>query len=94
MNETQFKTLIGNINKLENKLDVLISIQKSSTKRPQVLGEEKNVLKLCNGKNTIQDISEKTNKTINNVKVTLTHLKKKGLIKSTKINRRLVYVKI
>lgn len=94
MNDPQFKNLINTIKRLENKLDILISLQKSSIKRPEVSGEEKNILKLCNGKNTIQDIINKTDKTINNVKVTLTHLKKKGLIKSAKIKNRLVYVKI
>lgn len=94
MDDSQFKILINGIKRLENKLDILISLQRSSVKRPEVSGEEKTILKLCNGKYTIQEIARETNKTTNNVKVTLAHLKKKGLIKSTKINDKLVYVKI
>lgn len=94
MNDSQFKVFMNGIKRLENKLDILISLQKSSVKRPEVSGEEKTVLKLCNGKYTIKEISDETDKTTNNVKVTLAHLKKKGLIKSTKINDKIVYVKV
>lgn len=94
MDDSQFKNLINAIKRLENKLDILISLQKLSIKRPEVSGEEKTILKLCNGKHTIQDMVNKTNKTTNNVRVTLAHLKKKGLLKSTKIKNRLVYVRI
>jgi DNA-binding MarR family transcriptional regulator len=94
MNDSQFEHFANSLKRLENKLDILITLQKSSVKRPEVSGEEKNILKLCNGKHTIQDIANKTNKTINNVKVTLAHLKKKGLIISTKIKNKLVYVKL
>src|SRR2546428_13174044 len=94
MNDPQFKQFISAIRRLENKLDILISLQKSSTKRPEVHGEEQAILKLCNGKYTIQDMADKSKKTTKNVRVTLAHIKKKGLIKSTRINEKLVYVKI
>lgn len=94
MDDLQYKQLIASMKRLEDKFDILISLQKSSVKRPEVSGEERIILTLCNGKYTIQEMASETNKTTNNVKVTLTHLKKKGLIKSTKINSKLVYVKI
>ena len=94
MNDSQFNSFVNSLKRLESKLDVLISLQKSSIKRPEVSGEERTILKLCNGKHSIQDIVNMTHKTTNNVKVTLTHLKKKGLIKSTKIKNKLVYVNL
>lgn len=94
MNDSQFEDFINGIKRLEQKLDIMISLQKSSIKRPKVSGEEKTILKLCNGKHMIQDMVRTTNKTTNNVKVTLTHLKKKGLIKSVKIKNKLVYVRL
>lgn len=94
LEDKQFKQLLGSIKDIEGKLSILISLQKSSTKPPKLGTEEKSVLKLCNGKNSIDEISKTVNKKKNNVKVTLTHLKKKGLIRSSKFNKKIVYVKI
>lgn len=94
MNEKQFKELIQVIRSLENKLDTLVTVTKRSVPKLTVSGEEKNILKLCNKQNSIDDMISKTGKTRNNIKVTLTHLRKKGLIKSVKMKGKLVYVKL
>lgn len=90
----QHQELMSVLNSIEQKLSILIALQKLSIKRPEVSGEEKIILNLCNMKNSVEDIIKTTNKTRTNVEVTLSHLKKKGLIKSTKINNKVVYGKI
>ena len=94
MDEKQFNQLLGVLKNISQNLSVLVSLQKSSTKPAKLGAEEKIILKLCNGKNSINDMTKIANKTTNNVKVTLTHLRKKGLIKTVKINKKTGYVKI
>jgi len=94
LDDKQFKQLIVALKDINGKLSILISLHKSSTKPPKLGEEEKIILKLCNGKNSNEDMAKATNKTKNNIKVTLTHLRKKGLIRTSKINKKTVYVKI
>jgi len=94
MEDKQFKQLLEIIKNIDGKLSILISLQKSSVKPAKLGTEEKAILKLCNGKNTIEDMAKICKKTKNNIKVTMSHLKKKGMIRSTKNNKKLVYVKI
>jgi len=94
MQDEQDKQVLKVLKNIDTKLSILISLQKSSVK-PSTLGkEEKSILKLCNNKNSVEDMTKATNKTRKNVEVTLSHLKKKGLIRSTIINKKMVYVKI
>jgi len=94
MDEKQFKQILGMLKNIDSKLSILISIQKSSIEPPKLGKEEKSILKLCNGKNSVEEMTKITNKTRSNIEVTINHLKKKGLIRSTKINKKTVYVKI
>lgn len=94
MEEKQFKALTKVLNSIDSKLSILINLQKSTIKTPDLGKEEKIILKLCNGKNTIENMVKVCNKTKNNIKVTMNHLKKKGMVKSAKINKKIVYVKI
>jgi len=94
MEKSQFAELINTIKRLERKLDILISIVKTMAPKPTIGTEEKGILTLCNAKNSIDDMVQKTNKSRNNIRVILSHLKSKGLIKSIKIKNKLVYVKI
>ena len=94
MEEKQFRQVLGTLKNIDSKLSILISLQKSSAKPPQLGKEEKIILKLCNGKNSTDEIAKISKKQKNNVKVTLSHLKKKGLIRSSKFNKKIVYVKI
>ena len=94
MNESQFQKCVSILKGIDDKLSILISLQKSLITPPSLGNEEKTVLKLCNGKNSVEDMMKIANKKRNNIEVTLSHLKKKGIIKSTKINDKHVYVKI
>jgi len=94
MQNEQDKQMLNVLKSIDTKLSILISLQKSSTKPVNLAKEEKTIFKLCNGKNTIDEISKTANKKKNNVKVTLNHLKKKGLIRSSKFNGKTTYVKI
>jgi len=94
MQNDQDKQMLKILRDIDTKLSILISLHKSAGK-PSTLGkEEKAIFKLCNGKNSIEEISKIADKKKNNVKVTLNHLKKKGLIRSSKFNGKTVYVKI
>ncbi len=94
MEKKQFEQTIESIKKLEKKLDILIAILKKMAPKTELGVEEKAILKLCNRKNTIIDMMQKTNKQRNNIQVTLSHLKSKGLIKPVTINDKRVYEKI
>jgi hypothetical protein len=52
------------------------------------------VLELCDKKHTISDIAKASGKTENNVKVILTHLKEKAMIRSVEIKGIIVYERI
>ena len=88
------KQMLNSLKSIDAKLSILISLQKSSGKPVTLGNEEKVILKLCNNKNSVEDMTKITNKTRKNIEVTLSHLKKKGLIRSTKTNKKMVYVKI
>ncbi|BDQ31303.1 hypothetical protein NZNM25_03040 [Nitrosopumilus zosterae] len=94
MQNEQDKQILKVLKDIDSKLSILISLQKTSFTPPKLGAEEKAILKLCNGKNTIKEIMEITSKKKNNVKSTLSHLRKKGIIKSTTMNKKIVYVKI
>ena len=94
MEEKQFKQLSAILKNIDAKLAILISLQKSSIKPPKLGTEAKAILKLCNGKNSVDDMVKNTKKRKNTIEVTLNHLRKKGLIRTIKINKKTVYVKI
>ena len=94
MEEKQFKQLMNILKNIDLKLSVLISLEKSSSKPPTLGKEEKEILKLCNGKNSVVDIMKATKKARANVESRLSRLRKKGMIKSTTLNKKIVYVKI
>lgn len=94
MEKKQFQDLISILKSIDMKLDILIAKQKSSLPAYKPTPSEEEILKLCNSKNTIKEIIEKTKKNRNQVDVTLSKLRNKGLIKSTTIKEKLVYKKI
>jgi hypothetical protein len=94
MSSKQFEEMMNLLRGIEEKLDTLVNFQRTLMPKPKLGKEEKKTLKLCDRKNTIADMVAKTGKTSNNVKVTLTSLRKKGLIRSVKIKNKLVYEKI
>jgi len=94
MQEKQFKDLMAVLKSLDKKLDIIIALEKLSAPAPKLYPFEKQILKLCNSKNTIKDIVEKTKKTKNHIEVTLSELRNKGLIRSVTVKGKLVYAKI
>ena len=94
MQSNQDKQVLKMLKDIDGKLAILISLQKTLSKPPKLGSEENAILKLCNGKNSIKEIMENTSKKKNNVKTTLSHLRKKGIIRSATMNKKTVYVKI
>ncbi len=94
MNETQFKELVKNIKRIDDKLDTLINFARLSAPKQEPTQEEKKILELCNLKNTVADMIEKTKKKRSNVKVILSSLRSKGLIKSEKRDDKVVYSRL
>jgi len=94
MSKKQFEELLKSLKSIEDKLEIIIKLQKTILPKPSLGREEKRVLKLCDRKHTIDDIVRETGKTENNVKVILSHLRDKGLIRSVEIKSKLVYEKI
>lgn len=94
MKDEQYTQLLKILREINEKLSILISLQKVSTKPPSLGDSEKQILKLCNGKNSVDDMMKITSKKRNNIEVTLNHLRKKGMIKSNTLNQKTVYFKI
>jgi hypothetical protein len=94
MSSKQFREMITLLGSIDEKLDTLVNFQRTVMPKPKLGKEEKKILRLCDRKNTIADMATKTGKTENNMKVKLTQLRRKGLIRSVKIKNRLVYEKI
>lgn len=94
MKKDQFDKLLASINNIGEKLDTLVALQKSVTPKRELSAEEKKVLSLCNRKNTIEGIAQKTGKTKDNVRATLSNLRSKGLVEPIEINNKRVYSKV
>lgn len=94
MEKEQFDKLLDSINNIGKKLDTLVALQKSVTPKQELSAEEKKVLDFCNGKNTIEGIAQKTGKTKDNVRATLSNLRSKGLVDSKKINGNQIYSRV
>jgi hypothetical protein len=94
MSTEQFKEFSKTLKDIDDKLSILIILQKRVAPKPPIGVEETKVLKLCDKKHTIDNIVKETGKTENNVKVTLSNLRGKGLIRSLEINGIVVYEEI
>jgi hypothetical protein len=94
MSKKQVEKLLESLKNIEDKLETIIRLQKTVLPKPSLGKEQKKVLRLCDRKHTIDDIVKETGKTENNVKVILSHLRDKGLIRSVEIKNKLVYEKM
>jgi len=94
MEDKQFKALTKILKDIDGKLTILVNLQKLSVKTPDLSKEQKEILKLCNGKNGVKDIAKISNKTNHSIEIILGRIRKKGIIKSIKINKKTVYVKM
>ena len=94
MEKKQFNQLMSRLESIDGKLNLIVRFIKTSIPKPTVSGEENKILSLCNQKNTLDEMVKKTGKSKNNVNVTLTRLRNKGLIESEKVKGKLVYKRI
>jgi len=75
MEKKQFDSLAASLNSINEKLDILINLQKQTLPKPNIGGEEKKVLQFCDKKHTNADIVTLTHKTKTNVDSILSHLR-------------------
>ena len=94
MEDKQFKSLVKILSSIDDKLMLLINFEKSRVKPPTLGNEERIILKLCNGKNNVEDIQKSTNKTKKSIEHCIARLKKKGIIKNIALNKKRTYVKL
>ena len=90
----QTDKLLRSLKRIESKLDVLVRLQKANMPKQKPTPAEKEILKFCDMKHTQQDIVKETGKTEGNVSFLLTQLRKKVLIKSVKMNKKIVYKRL
>jgi len=90
----QFKEMMKSLKNIENKLDVLVRLQRAVMPKPKLSPTQKTILKLCDKKHTIEDMMKETGKTATHVGKLLSVLRKKALIKSVKSKDKLVYERI
>jgi DNA-binding transcriptional ArsR family regulator len=94
MDKKDLEDITKSLNNIEEKLDIMINLQKRGLPKPSLGKEEKKILQLCDKKHTIDDMAKATGKTQNNINVILSHLRDKGLIRSTEVKDAIVYEKI
>jgi DNA-binding CsgD family transcriptional regulator len=95
MSEEPLVKIQKTLEKIDQKLAILVSLQKQGDIPPELTDTEKEfVTKFCNGNNTIEDIMEKMNGKRNTIEVKLKRLRKKGIIVSKKIEKKTTYVKV
>jgi len=94
MNDDKLNQILKTLKDINNKLSILISLQKSLMESPKLGEEVKAILKLCNGKNSVEDMIKISKKNRNTIEVALSYLRKKAIIRSTKFKNKTVYVKI
>ena len=73
---------------LDSKLDTLITLTRLIAPKQHITVEEKKILELCNRKNTVFEMIEKTHKKRNTIEVTLSGLRSKGIIKSVTLSEK------
>jgi len=74
--------IIKLLKSIDGKLDSLITLTRLIAPKQKPTTEEKKILELCNRKNTVSDMTKKTNKKKHTVEVLLSSLRSKGIIKS------------
>jgi len=94
MSREQFRELLKSLNGIEERLEILINLQKATMPKPKISKTEKTVLKLCDKKHGIEDIAKETGKGENNIRAILSNLRAKGLVKTIKIKGRIVFERI
>lgn len=92
--------ILKQLKDINKKLDILINLAKLNTPKQKPTKEEEKIFSLCDKKNTVADMVEKTGKKRSNVEFILNSLRTKSLITSQKIvdksskNKKTVYSKL
>jgi len=79
---------------IEERLEILISLQKATMPKPSISKMERAVLKLCDKRHTIEDIAKETGKAENNVRAILSNLRTKGLARTVEMKDKVVFERI
>ena len=97
---TKNEDIIPILKSIDKKLDILINLSRLSAPKQKPTNEEKKIFSLCNMKNTVADIMEKTGKKRSNVEFIISSLRNKSLINSQNIidkisgKKKTVYSKV
>ena len=59
MEKKQFDELMKSLKGIEDKLEILLNIQKATMPKPSIGKEERKVLKLCDKKHTAEEIADR-----------------------------------
>jgi hypothetical protein len=94
MSNKQFEELVDLLKSIESKLDTLVNFQRASMPKPKIPPEEETILRLCDGKHTIEDMVNETGKKNSYVRKILTQLRKKGVVESKRFGERVVHKKV
>jgi len=94
MSKDQFKDMLKSLKNIEEKLEILINLQKATMPKPNIGKAEKAILKLCDKKHTIEEMAKETGKAENNVRATLSNLRAKGLVRTVELIDRVVFERI
>ncbi len=92
--EKNIKDLIDILESIDDKLNVIIVLQKANMPKPKIGVEESKILKLCDRQHTIDDMVRATGKAEGTVKATLSHLRDKALILTLRMKDKTVYERI
>jgi len=88
MGKNQNSEIIKLLKNIDDKLDTLIILTRLITPKQKPTAEEKKILELCNRKNTVSDMIQKTQKKRNTIEVALSSLRSKDLIKSSTLSEK------
>lgn len=88
MNKTSNDEIVKLLKSIDSKLDTLITLTKLIAPKQNPTREEQKILELCNRKNTVLGMIQKTKKKRNAVEVLLSNLRSKGIIKSAILNEK------
>lgn len=92
--------ILKQLKSINDKLDILVNLTRLSAPKQKPTKEEEKIFSLCNMKNTVADMMEKTGKKRNNVEVIINSLRNKTLINSINIKdkeagkKKTVYSKV
>lgn len=94
MNKDQFNKLMKSLKRIQSKLDILIRLQRTSMPKPKITPAEREILKLCDRKHTVEDMVKETGKSKTNVETLLSNLRRKAQIVSIRVEGKVVHKRI